>query len=130
MRGSPVFMLNFIQICLYIIEKILENRQKRPNLGTRPVSKNILQKWPFLSVMQSHLIKMYIYHTKYLIFNISSWAKLKWVVLRLLSWTFCCYNHVNRYNITDFMSKIKSAKVWLNLAKSSLKLAQNTSYEK
>jgi len=35
MRGSPVFMPNFIQICLYIIEKILETRQKRPNLGTR-----------------------------------------------------------------------------------------------
>jgi len=37
MRGSPVFMTNFIQICSYIFEKILENRQKRPNLGTRPV---------------------------------------------------------------------------------------------
>jgi len=26
--------------------------------------------------MQSHLIKMYIYHTKYLMFNLSSCAKL------------------------------------------------------
>jgi len=37
MRGSPVVMLNFIQICSYIIEKIPENCQKRPNLGTQPV---------------------------------------------------------------------------------------------
>jgi len=37
MRGSPVFMPNLIQIFLYITEKILENRQKRPNLGTQPV---------------------------------------------------------------------------------------------
>jgi len=30
-------MPNFIHICSYFIEKIPENRQKRPNLGTRPV---------------------------------------------------------------------------------------------
>jgi len=30
-------MPTFIQICSFIIEKILENRQKRPNLGTWPV---------------------------------------------------------------------------------------------
>jgi len=86
------------------------------------ISKTILQKWPFLSVMQSHLIKMYIYHTKYLMFKISSWAKLKWVVLRLLSCKICCFNYWNWYKITDFMSKILSAKVWLNLAKSSIYL--------
>jgi len=38
MRGSPVSIPNFIQICSYIIEKILENRQKRPNLTTPPVT--------------------------------------------------------------------------------------------
>ena len=37
MRGSPVFKPIFKQICSYIIEKIFENSQKRPNLGTRPV---------------------------------------------------------------------------------------------
>ena len=86
------------------------------------ISKNILQKWPFSSVMQSHLIKMYIYHTKHLMFKISSWAKLKGIVLRLLSCKFCCFNYWNRYKITDFMSKIISAKVWLNIAKSSIYL--------
>jgi len=44
MRGSPVFKPNFKQICSYIIEKIFENGQKRPNLGTRPVSS------PFVSI--------------------------------------------------------------------------------
>ena len=70
--------------------------------------------------MQSHLIKMYIYHTKYLMFKISSWGKHKWVVLRLLSCKFCCFNYWNRYKITEFMSKIISAKVWLNFAKLSI----------
>jgi len=37
MRGSPVFKPIFKQICSYIIEIILENCKKRPNLGTRPV---------------------------------------------------------------------------------------------
>ena len=37
MRGSPVFIPNFIQICSYIIEKKVDNRKKRLNLGTRPV---------------------------------------------------------------------------------------------
>ena len=37
MRGSPVFKTIFKQICSYIIGKIFENSQKRPNLGTRPV---------------------------------------------------------------------------------------------
>jgi len=86
------------------------------------ISKNLLQKWPFLSVMQSHLIKMYIYHTRCLMFKQSSWAKLKWVVLRLLSCKFCCFNYWNQYKITDFMSKMISTKVWLNLAKSSIYL--------
>ena len=40
MRGSPVFTPNFIQICSYIIEKIIENRQKRSNIGSRPVRSN------------------------------------------------------------------------------------------
>ena len=43
MRGSPVFIPNFIQICSYSIEKILENRQKRPNLGTPPVLSTVIQ---------------------------------------------------------------------------------------
>jgi len=39
------FMPNCIQICSYIIEKILENRQKRPNLGT-PIVKFNANFWP------------------------------------------------------------------------------------
>jgi len=42
MRGSPDFMPNFIQFCSYITEKKLENRQKRPNLGTPPDSTSIV----------------------------------------------------------------------------------------
>jgi len=50
MRGSPVFM----QICLYIIEKILENRQTRPNLGTRPVLSCLVS--DVLSLEKRHIL--------------------------------------------------------------------------
>jgi len=43
-------MPNFIQICLYIIEKILENRQKRPNLGTRPVRYDLPNGFTYLQL--------------------------------------------------------------------------------
>ena len=65
-------MPNFMQICLYIIEKILENRKKRPNLGTPPVSICLLQISPHLPFFK--ILDIYEYN-KILIVKVTDTKK-------------------------------------------------------